>query len=378
MWREADEKYADFILQENGEYTSNIAWRIDMLKKFLEERRRSFANMRKRRTQDFTEQNLSGRITDLCREKNNIAARTYFLSNLKPLLDSAIHPAEKINHLLYLSQLIQSGTGSKQGHGKLLRKTRAIQRYLDSHDTEPQGFLDLGCGAHDPLALSVLHYLNGFLPCYSIDLKAPNNETYSALSMYEILANILCFPKRYCFKGTDVRDLVKRISHFNLEAFESGNYWAGFEAVVNDVKLKIGDIAVSDIEDGSISRAVSFAVLEHVVDMDSVCQKLHLVLKPGGMVFHFVDLADHRTYTARSKFNSFSFLAEEHPPRGMNRMRASEVREAHERCGFEILSDRREHESIPEHTRVRLLPKYRDMRLEDVSAIRQRLVVRRI
>ena len=293
------------------------------------------------------------------------------------LLDSKIHPAEKINHVLYLSQLIQSGAGAKHGHGKLLRKVKGIMRHLDKYDTEPAGFLDLGCGTHDPLALAAVHYLNGYRPCHAIDLKGPGNEMYSALSMYDILANMLCFPKRYCFKGTDPLDLVKRVSHFRLEAFESGDFWGGFEEVKDEVRLEAGDVSMSNIEESSLSRVVSFAVIEHVDDLDAVCRKLHKVVKPGGMIFHFVDLVDHRSYAQGSKFNSFSFLAEEHAPKGMNRLRASEVREAHERSGFEVLVDRRESETIPHATRKKLLPKYREMQVEDVSTTKQRLVVRR-
>ena len=360
-----------------GKYNSNMAWRTNMLQQYIAKKRRQLARITSKQHRTFSAHDLSDHIVKLCRERKNIDARNYFISDMQRLLNSRIHPAEKINHVLYLSQLIQSGTGAKHGHGKLLKKAQIIMRHLEKHDTLPAGFLDFGCGPHDPLALATLHYLNGYHPCHAIDLRAPNNEVYSALSMYDILANIVCFPERYCFKGTNVQDLVKRVSHFRLDAFESGDFWVGFEKVRSKVRLEIGDVSVSDIEESSLSRAVSFAVLEHVADLDAVCQKLHKIIKPGGVVFHFVDLVDHRSYTPGSKFNSFSFLAEEHAPKGMNRLRASEVREAHERCGFEILVDRRENDAIPHTTRRRLLPKYREMRVDDVSATIQRLVVRR-
>ena len=89
-------------------------------------------------------------------------------------------------------------------------------------------------------------------------------------------------------------------------------------------------------------------------------------------------LVDHRVYRRDPQFNSFTFLTEKDAPKGMNRLRASEISESHERHGFEILRDKRQSQKIPEETKQQLLPRYRRMRLEDVSVIKQHLVVRRI
>ena len=326
----------------------------------------------------FTERGFSEYIVKLCNNGKHEIGERYYLSHINDLLASGVNPKEKINHLIYLSRLIQSGSGTKHGHQKLLRKARGVRQNFESYDSPPGGFVEFGCGAHDPIALSLLHYLNGWKPCHAIDLLKPRNDTYSAMSMYDIIANIRCFPQRYCFDGTNVTDLVHKISHFDLAAFEAGDFWGGFEGVQNDINYEPGDILESSIEDDSISRVVSFAVLEHVDDIDSICDKLHRVLLPGGIVSHFVDLVDHRVYRRDPQFNSFTFLTEEDAPKGMNRLRASEISESHERHGFEILRDKRQSQKIPEETKQQLLPRYRRMRLEDVSVIKQHLVVRRI
>ena len=326
----------------------------------------------------FTERGFAEYIIKLCKNGKYEAGGRYYLSHINELLASGVNPKEKINHLIYLSRLIQSGSGMKHGYQKLLRKERGLRQNLEGYDSPPGGFVEFGCGAHDPIALSVLYYLNGWKPCHAIDLLKPRNEIYSALSMYDIISNIRCFPQRYCFDGTNVTDLVDKISHFDLAAFEAGDFFGGFERIQSDINYEPIDILESSIKENSISRVASFAVLEHVDDIDSICEKLHQVVRPGGIVSHFVDLVDHRVYRRDPQFNSFTFLTEEDAPKGMNRLRASEISESHERHGFEILRDKRQSQIIPEETKQQLLPRYHRMRLEDVSVIKQHLVVRRI
>ena len=299
------------------------------------------------------------------------------MSRISDLLATGINPQEKLNHLIYLPRLIQSGSGAKHGYQKLLRKTRSLKQNLDGHFRHPGGFVEFGCGTHDPMALAVLHYLNGYGRCHAIDLMKPRNETYSALSMYDIVTNIRCFPERYCFNGTSEAEILKRADRLNLAAFEAGDFWGGFEGVRDEVCFESADILESTIDEESISLVASFAVLEHVDNLDAICDRLRRVMRPGGMAFHFVDLADHRSYRKVPQFNSFTFLTEKHAPSGMNRLRANEIVEAHRRHEFEILRDNRQTETMPEETRQRLLPRFRRMRMEDVSAIKQTLVVRR-
>ena len=326
----------------------------------------------------YTEKGFSEYIVKLCENGKYPVAEKYYLSHISDLLVSGINPKEKINNLLYLSRIIQSGSGTKHGYQKSIRKARGLRNSVEGYGSPQGGFVEFGCGAHDPIALSVLHYLNGFAPCHAIDLMKPRNETYSALSMYDIITNIRCFPERYCFPGTSAEDIDSRIRQFDLEAFELGDFWGGFEQVTNHISYQAVNILDSRIEEQSISRFSSFAVLEHVDDLESICKKIQEIVCPGGIVFHFVDLADHRVYRRDSEFNSFTFLTEEDAPKGMNRLRANEISETHERHGFRVLKDTRKSEPIPEETRKRLLPKFQRMRVEDVSVVKQTLVLRRM
>ena len=358
-WKEADEKYASLIRSHDGEYKPGIMWRISGLTKLLDRKRSRRVTHRKQAAKrEARIQILSRKVASL--QQQGVKRQSRIQT-----------PSEERDSSLVFSR-------TRHGYQKLLRKLRGLKRHIEAYDLPSGGFVEFGCGAYDPIALAVLHYVNGFKPCYAIDLKKPKNETYSAYLMYEIITNILCFPQRYCFDGTNVNDLVKNIRLFNFDAFETGDFWGGFEAMTEDVIYETGDILQSSIEASSISRLASFAVLEHVDNIDSVCAKIGQIVRSGGICFHFVDLVDHRTYGRSPEYDSYTFLTEKDAPRGMNRLRANEIVEAHERHGFEVLRDERQSGLIPEETKQRLLPKFQRMRLEDVSVIKLNLVVRRI
>ena len=98
---------------------------------------------------------------------------------------------------------------------------------------------------------------------------------------------------------------------------------------------------------------------------------------PGGIVYHFIDLADHRSYRLGGEFHALSFLAEEEAPPGINRLRASEHVMAQMEAGFELLSNKVVKSDIPDNVRRNLLPKFRAMHLDDVCGTEQYLSLRK-
>ena len=356
-WQEADEEYSSFIRSEDGTYKPEIAWRITKLRRLLD-RKRSHRTIRGEQaaTRKFQVQALSDRLQHFRRHAAKLEARIQELSETRPSLRSL---------------------RTRHGYEELSRKTRVLKRNVDSHGLPAGGFVELRCGGHNPVALAALHYLNGFSPCHAIDSGRPTNETLSALLMYEILANILCFPDRYCLGDTKVADLLDRMRTLDLQAFEAGDFSGGLKGVADHICYEPVDIRHSKIEDDSISRLVSFAVLDDVDDLDSMCEKIHRILRTGGICFHFIDFTDHRIYRGDGKLDALTYLTKKDVPKGVNRLLAHEIVEAHERHGFEILTDRRRSVVMSEEARKRLLPRFQRMREEDVSVVRQHLVVRR-
>jgi SAM-dependent methyltransferase len=306
------------------------------------------------------------------------AAAKYLVDQLESLGKSKLNRKEKLNHLLYMSRLIQRGGHTKHGYNKLLIKARIIERHIARlKPRRDGGFLDLGCGAHDPIALASYYYLNGSDMAYAVDLKPPRNEQYSALSMYDILANIKMFPERYCRAGVDAATLLGRLNRFPVDTFENGDFWGGLEPLADHIRYRTCDIAEAGIEPGSLSLLCSFAVLEHVSDLDGVCRDLYRFLAPGGLAFHFVDLADHRSYRGDGKFHSLSFLTTDAPMPNLNRIRAHDQLRAQREAGFEVISEERGFAPLTDEIRSQLLPRFAAMKDPDVSAIKLSMVLRK-
>jgi hypothetical protein len=133
----------------------------------------------------------------------------------------------------------------------------------------------------------------------------------------------------------------------------------------------------SRIPPNSISLLASFAVFEHVDDIDSVSRHIHGLLKPGGVAYHFIDLADHRSYRGDGVYGPLSFLTEEEAPANMNRLRAPQITEAQVGAGFEILRDARISAPVPAGFEDQLVSRFRAMPLGDVTVVKQHLLVRK-
>jgi SAM-dependent methyltransferase len=326
----------------------------------------------------FTEKVYFQHLQGLLDAGRHDEALRYYVDSLPDLARSKANLKEKFNHLLFPARMIQAGGTTKHGYHKLLRKYRSVLTNLAEVGPLPAGaFVDLGCGAHDPLALACCFFLNGYEPAYAIDLQGPRNEVYSALSMYDVLANVSLFPARWCSPATPAAEFRKRLQLFDLAAFERGDLAGGFARTAGKLSFESCGIVDSSVQAGSVALLASFAVLEHVSDIGKVCAHLFKLLKPGGVAFHFVDLADHRSYRSDGGYTKFSFLTEELPPQSLNRLRAHQVTAAHQDAGFEILKDQRHTAPMSPQERKLLLPQFKAMRTEDLQAVRQQLVVRR-
>ncbi|MFX9042648.1 hypothetical protein ABTN45_19535, partial [Acinetobacter baumannii] len=88
--------------------------------------------------------------------------------------------------------------------------------------------------------------------------------------MYEILANMKMFPGRYTWPGHKPHEILTALRDIDVAAFERGDFWGGVEAMDGKVRLISEDVLECDLLPGSIALFTSFAVLEHVTDIDAI------------------------------------------------------------------------------------------------------------
>ncbi len=325
----------------------------------------------------FSEKGLRAEIIDLVSSRNTAKAGRVLIDNLAKLATANFNIKEKLSNLLFLTRIVQDGGGAKYGHAKLRSKIRSVTGFLRPFDLPEGGFVELGCGAHDPVALSTFFYLNGFEPSCGVDLLPPRVKQYSAMSMYDILANMKIFPERYVWRGGDPRALAERIGTIDVAKFEGGDFFGGLESMNGSVRLIDEDLLICDLQPSSIALLTSFAVLEHVTDLAGIFARCFELLAPGGISYHFIDLADHRSYRGNDTYSAFSFLTETVAPANMNRLRAPQFARAALDAGFELLVDRRTVAEMSPADKENLVAPFSSMPLEDVATTKQHLVLRK-
>lgn len=328
-------------------------------------------------TPSYSEKGLQDLIFDLVAKKQTDRATKALIDALPAIHQSNVNSKEKLNNLLFLARVIQHGGGSKHGHVKLRNKLKTLTNCVGTEPVPEGGFLELGCGAHDPLAMAMFFYLNGFTPAYGVDLLPPRTPHFSALSMYEILAHVKMFPGRYVWGGKRPIDIINQLRTIDIAAFERGDFNAGVESVEGKVNFLAEDLLTGSIVPGSIALLTSFAVFEHVTEIDAIFQRCFELMVPGGIAYHFIDLADHRSYRGDGQFGPLSFLTEERAPANMNRQRAPHFTAAAKAAGFEIVKDQRGAGDLTEALQARLVPPFDAMAPADVAVIKQHLLLRK-
>lgn len=328
-------------------------------------------------TRRFSEKGLQEAILELVARKQTDRATKLLIDSLPAMYESNVNSKEKLNNLLFLARAIQHGGGSKHGAVKLRAKVKSLAGFVKDLPLPEGGFVELGCGAHDPLSLSFYFYLNGLTPACGVDLLPPRTDYFSAVSMYEILANMKMFPGRYTWPGHKPHEILTALRDIDVAAFERGDFWGGVEAMDGKVRLISEDVLECDLLPGSIALFTSFAVLEHVTDIDAIFRRSYELMAPGGVAYHFNDLADHRSYRGDDKFGPLSFLTEEVAPPNMNRLRAPQITEAALAAGFELITDQRISADLPAALKARLVSPFAAMADEDVAVIKQHLVLRK-
>lgn len=327
----------------------------------------------------FDEAAFLEQLKGLLAEGKNEPALSHLIEQMPALAQAkGVNRKEKLKHMLFAGRLLQSAGLGKYGHEKLLGKAKNLARITKKFGLRSRRtFVDLGCGAHEPLGLATYFYLNGFDEAYGSDFLPVSDASYAALSMYDILSHMNMFPERYLMEGSDPELFQKRIREFDLDALSQGDWEKGLGHMAGKVEFKSCDIVEAGIPSNSVSFLISYAVFEHVMDVDGVTKHIFDIMEPGALGFHYIDLADHRAYRHDGEFNEFSFLTEEKCAANLNRLRVSEQVAAFEAAGFEIIVHHPKQIDVPAATRAAYLPRFAAMSEIDQTSRAMRLVIRK-
>ncbi|MGP1281737.1 MAG: methyltransferase domain-containing protein [Parasphingopyxis sp.] len=330
------------------------------------------------RLSGFDEEQFLSDFDSLLGAERHDEAIDLLIRQLPKMANSRLNRMEKLNHLLFGGRRLQHAGIGKHGWEKLLRKAHTANRaFADRNIARNSTFLDLGCGPHDPVALSAYYYLNGFRRTLACDLQPPRNALFSAYSMYDIVVHMRAFPEKIRMSGTDERLFRERLDDFEIERFAKGDWSGAMAQLSGKIEHYPKNVLELPVDDGELGFAVSFAVLEHVDDADAIMKWLYRKATPGGIQFHFIDMADHRSYDADSDADAWTFLTEEEAPPSMNRLRKSEHLAAIEKAGFRIVSMNETKAEMPRKTAARLIEPWKSMSDEDLLTTKLTVVIQK-
>ena len=101
------------------------------------------------------------------------------------------------------------------------------------------------------------------------------------------------------------------------------------------------DAAQLDLPQGSLDFVFSLSVLEHMRGLPDVLARLHQLVRPGGAIWHWVDVRDHTSFTDPLRFLRLGTAEFEAAyTADNNRWRPSDYAAMVDAAGFEIMEQR--------------------------------------
>lgn len=222
----------------------------------------------------------------------------------------------------------------------------SVQRFRDLFDAfyrfleEPRAviagrtFLDLGCGAANPLGTAMLMCTLGAKHACGVDFDQPQDRERAVRGLARIADAMLQDPKQIVGDYPITRDEVER----NLEGIDLAKLRYGDPGGVGS-RLMLHQTAAQKLpfEDRAIDLVNSNSFLEHVEDLDGVLEELARVTSPGAFCIHGIDGSDHQHYVDPSIDRLHNLTV---PGPGMhrnsNRVRPLQFPELFEKHGFRV------------------------------------------
>ena len=148
-------------------------------------------------------------------------------------------------------------------------------------------------------------FLNGAGSTIALDLNDGNKQR-AAESLADLLGDC-CGQEKWNWADVDDVKFINKIQRFNIQALNQGRLTEGLADV--PMSHVVTDIHNPILEEESIDVMTSRAVLEHFLDFDVAMKRLFQLMRKGGVIYHHIDLVDHRAYRS-SDYHYWSFLAE--------------------------------------------------------------------
>ncbi len=202
--------------------------------------------------------------------------------------------------------------------------------------------LELGTGWY-PI-IPVCFYLAGAKSVWTVDIADLLNEeglkqALEKMLDYEAIGKLKQYYPRFQSERLRQLKLLVDARDFNFSKFEE----------VTGIKYWIGDARKLSLEDHSKDFIVSNNTFEHVYEsvLMEILKEFDRVLKPGGIMSHFVDMSDHFAHLDSTitiynflRFTSRQWQWIDNSIQPQNRLRVDDYRQLYQSLGIPIIEEK--------------------------------------
>ena len=142
------------------------------------------------------------------------------------------------------------------------------------------------------------------------------------------------------------------------------------------LKRIIGDARKTDLESASIDLICSNNTFEHIPEniLEDILKEFKRVLKPGGVMSHFIDMTDHFAHFDSSitiynflKYSDRKWKRIDNSIQPQNRMRFKDYKAMYEKQDIEISEEKIRSGNKEEVASVSLAAKYKDYTIDEIA-----------
>lgn len=239
-------------------------------------------------------------------------------------------------------------------------------------------FLELGCGAENPLAISTMMLLLGAERAFGVDDSQVLDVPRAVRGVGRVVSTMLMDPKALVGSiEVAPADVLSRMKGFDLAKLQRGDVTGLDHERLAFRRESIDSLSMAD---ASCDLCSSSAVLEHVGDIRATACELARITKVGGLNVHNIDYNDHGIYDGTAA-SPIAFLTEQPDSkhvRTCNRVRHSELLRAFCGAGFEVVEDHPYEILEPSEADLRsLAPRFQGLSRHDLAVTRALVSFRR-
>lgn len=269
-----------------------------------------------------------------------------------------------------LRQLADPTGGDRWLHYRWIGIFEEMWRDLDEAGARPEPpftYVSMGPGTRNPYAFGLLVFLAGADRIWLVEPDRLDENWRAAWGLQELVLRLLTGSAKVDGIETDAARMGRYVDLDDL-FFGAENTRL---ALGDDVHHLETGFEHAQIPDASVDFLSSRSVLEHIVAWDECFETFRRIIRPGGVMYHDIDLTAHAAGDRLAHYRSDT------PLPGINERRLGDHLDALTRSGFDTDVVRVARADPAELDRIHLAERFARYERDDLLCTRAVLIARR-